>query len=149
MGALFLIVAESHPRENRLAIPFRFCGALLFGGALIPLSYFDFHRLLWNGPFWGDQSEFAPIGAAVVISVWAGLALAISEGLRYRFEAQGREQATLQLDDIRRRQRAPLGMAALMAILSLWTIVGEPIRIPTRCRPHSWRTLPWWGLACV
>lgn len=44
VGALLLIVAECHSRENRFSIPYRICGILILGGVLIPLSFYDYYN---------------------------------------------------------------------------------------------------------
>jgi hypothetical protein len=124
VGAAFLIAAESHPRGNRLAIPFRFYGALMLAGALIPLSYFAFNQSMQSWHPWREDSHWSSLGAAIVISVWAGLALALCEGLRFHFAERGNQQAANTLDDIRRRQWVPLALAALMAILALLCTIG-------------------------
>jgi uncharacterized membrane protein len=134
VGALLLVVAESHARGSRLAIPYRTYGAVLFGGTLVPLSYWDFNQ--WT------RSYESPWGALAMTVAIIGLATAIfvaAEYLRYRYLEQGQLESGKRIDDMRRRQWLPLAMTALMAGLSLVNLsqtsegrVPEPVAlIPT------------------
>jgi uncharacterized membrane protein len=46
VGALLLVAAEAHAAGSRFAIPYRYYGSLLVGGALVPLSFHDLNKHL-------------------------------------------------------------------------------------------------------
>ena len=46
VGALLLVIAESHAEGSRFAVPYRYYGSLLVGGALVPLSFYDLGKHL-------------------------------------------------------------------------------------------------------
>ena len=94
VGALLLVAAESHKAGSRFAIPYRYYGALLVGGVLVPLSFYDLNKHLvgeWASKF-GPPALLALVALAVVLVT----------------------QRT-----VTRRQAIPLGLALLMAILPL------------------------------
>ena len=91
VGALLLVIAESHKEGSRFAIPYRYYGSLLVGGVLVPLSFYNLNVHLVGE--WGSRG-----GPPAIIAV---LALAIVL-LRHR--------------TIPRRQLIPLGIVLLMAI---------------------------------
>jgi uncharacterized membrane protein len=117
VGALTLVIAESHASGSRLAIPYRAYGALLFGGALLPLSYWSFNK-------YANQvhSAWMAIGMSTAILFLAVAVFAVAEWLPYLHLERGNLPAAQRLDKIRRRQWLPLSLVALMAGLSLWTI---------------------------
>jgi uncharacterized membrane protein len=118
VGALLMVVAESHPRGSKLAIPYRLYGALLFGGTLLPMSYWKFHDNRW----YQHASLIAVIGMSAAILMLTAVIFSLAEWLRYRTLEQGDMAGVNRLDDIRRRQWLPLLCAALMAGLSFLSI---------------------------
>lgn len=127
VGALMLVVAESHARGSRLAIPYRAYGALLFGGTLLPLSYWHFHHHTWN-----NTSPEAVLGMSAAILVLAVVIFGLAEWLRYRHLEQGDVAAAQRVDYIRRRQWLPLALVALMAGLSFLSVLeaGTQATVP-------------------
>jgi uncharacterized membrane protein len=115
--ALLLVVAESHARGSRLAIPYRAYGALLFGGTLVPLSYWRFNA--WMRRY---ESPWAALAMTGTILVLAASIFALAEYLRYRYLEQGQVEAGRRIDEMRRRQWLPLSLTVLMAGLSLVSI---------------------------
>ncbi len=94
VGALLLVVAESHMAGSRFAIPYRYYGSLLVGGALVPLSFYDLNKHLvgeWAGLV-GPPALLGLLALAVVLLIHR---------------------------TVPRRQAIPLGLALLMAILPL------------------------------
>jgi uncharacterized membrane protein len=94
VGALLLVIAECHAPGSRFAIPYRYYGTLLVGGALVPLSFYDLNKHMvgdWAGVV-GPSALLAVLGTAAVLVI-------------YR--------------TVPRRQAIPLGLAVLMAILPL------------------------------
>jgi uncharacterized membrane protein len=94
VGALLLVAAESHAPGSRFAIPYRYYGALLVGGVLVPLSFYDLNKLM--------AGEWASRAGPPTLVALLGLAIVLVT------------QRT-----ITRRQAIPLGLAALMAVLPL------------------------------
>src|SRR4051812_19117131 len=69
VGALLLVAAESHPAGSRFAIPYRYYGALLVGGVLVPLSFYDLHKHLvgtWAGLV-GPPALLGMLGLGIVL----------------------------------------------------------------------------------
>ncbi len=118
VGALLLVVAESHARGSKLAIPYRAYGALLFGGTLLPISYWQFHDNRWID----QSSQAAVLGMSAAILMLAVVIFGLVEWLRYRSLELGDMPGVNRLNDIRRRQWLPLTCVALMAGLSFWNI---------------------------
>ena len=67
-----------HASGSRLAIPYRAYGAILFGGALLPLSYWSFNQHV-NA----SHSQFMAIGMSAAILLLAVTVFGIAEWLRY------------------------------------------------------------------
>lgn len=98
-GALLLVVAACHQVGSRFAIPYRYYGSLLIGGALVPLSFYDFNRHLM--PEW--RSLVAPP------AVLALLALAVVAVTQRSRGAWWRTAGT--------HLAVPLGLSLLMVLL--------------------------------
>ena len=96
VGALLLVAAESHAAGSRFAIPYRYYGALLVGGVLVPLSFYDLNKHLVGE--WA--SRVGPTALLAVLALTAVLLLHRT---------------------IPRRQFIPLGLVLLMAVLPLMT----------------------------
>jgi uncharacterized membrane protein len=103
IGALLLVIAECHRAGNRLAIPYRYYGSLLVGGALVPLSFYDLNRELavdWTATV---TPPLLLAIAAVTVVLLTGRTAARRDG----------RDADL------RRQAIPLGLVLLMTLLPL------------------------------
>ena len=115
VGALLLVIAESHAAGNRFAIPYRYYGSLLVGGALVPLSFFDLHNFLRGH----DLRMIGPSAllsvAAVIVVLLTGQATASGTGPR----------------TIPSRQRIPLGLSLLMTALPLLGVLTRSALVPT------------------
>jgi len=94
VGALLLVIAESHTEGSRFAVPYRYYGSLLVGGALVPLSFYSLGKHL------GEDSMRVVIPPALLTVV----ALLI-------VQLGGRK--------ITSRLRLPVGLALLMTVLPL------------------------------
>jgi uncharacterized membrane protein len=129
VGGLLLIVAQCHPEESVMAVPYRFYGALLTAGVLIPLSYHEFNREI--------RSPDLPVGMLVEMVAIAILALlsvaAAGELERWSAGSKGRVVRT-RLEGLilaNRRRLLPLGLTLFFALLAFWrAIVAEPL-VPT------------------
>ncbi len=110
VGPLFLIIAESHRRGSPFALPYRVWGVLLTLGVLVPLSYFDFNRALYDS---GAKPWSGLVGVFIILGLVA-VALAVVESIRARAPGAREERSLL------RRQWLPVSLAVLMALLSLW-----------------------------
>ena len=97
IGALLLVIAQCHAAGSRFAVPYRYYGSLLVGGALVPLSFLDLHRHI-------GRSTLSLAGPSVLLAIVAlGVVLLVQR-------------------TITRRQAIPLGLALLMALLPLLSI---------------------------
>jgi uncharacterized membrane protein len=94
VGALLLVIAESHAAGSRFAIPYRYYGSLLVGGVLVPLSFYRLQKYLV-----GDY--LTVVGPSALLAV-VGLGIVL-----------------LTQRSVSRRQAIPLGLALLMAFLPL------------------------------
>jgi hypothetical protein len=81
MGAMFFIVAENHRRGSRMAIPYRLYGTLMVGGALIPPSFYGFHKELRRSWMYGSA---APTMAMLVLFLVAVCLLMLDPTRRKR-----------------------------------------------------------------
>jgi len=118
VGALLMVLGESHRQGSPLAIPYRTYGVLLFAGVLMPLSYWDFNRSASAELGMGSTAV-----TAAVILVLAVCTFGAAEWLRYLYLEHRQPALAQRMDDIRRRQWLPLTMVALMVGLALWSIL--------------------------
>lgn len=125
VGGLLLLIAECHPQGNTLAIPYRFHGALLAVGALIPLSYYDLQKELHLF----DSATGMLIETAVVVVLAFGLALAVAE---FERRASGRPMslASALVGENRRRWFA-LGLIVFLTFLVYWNLLTGEALVPT------------------
>src|SRR5829696_9762835 len=105
VGALLLVVAESHAARSRFAIPYRYYGSLLVGGALVPLSFHSLHRYVAG-------STFSLIGPPALLAVIALAIVVLTNDPRTMVK----------------RQAIPLGISLLMAFLPLVASGARSIR---------------------
>ena len=107
VGALLLVIAESHAAGSRFAIPYRHYGSLLVGGVLVPLSFHDLHKhLVVDSP-----SLAAPPALLAVVAL--GIVL-----------LTGRTSTT-DWRAVANRQAIPMALALLMALLPLVATVSR------------------------
>lgn len=111
VGAMLLILGESHLPASKLAIPYRVLGTLLYGCALLPLSSHWYYR------YW-DQSQHVTL-MTLVITASTGLVLAAAEFIRFRLLERGKMRQADVVADIRQRQWLPLALAGVIALLTL------------------------------
>jgi hypothetical protein len=118
MGPLYFILAENHRIGSRLAVPYRFWGVLLTGGALIPLSYLSFHRYWW---WWGTryESEHELIAIFAVAIVWVVTIAACGTLFKPLGEASD-ESSFARLANVARRQWVPLLLSGVMIYCALF-----------------------------
>lgn len=121
VGALFLVVAESHKPGSRFAIPYRLYGTLMCGGALAPLSFFEANKALI-----GKVRE-AGLTQSLVIILVALVTLGVT-GFFKRRSAHKLGSLPVQVLEFVQRQWFPLCLLLFMAFLPLWNMPG-----------HNWR----------
>jgi len=114
IGALFLLISESHRSGSPFAVPYRLWGALLTTGVLVPLSYYDFNRTMLRhgsgpGGFWQTLTIVALAFATV----------AVASAVQHRLRG-GPTRFSARVADIIRRQWLPLTLVLLMAFLAVW-----------------------------
>jgi uncharacterized membrane protein len=107
VGALLLVAAECHRPGSRFAVPYRYYGSLLVGGALVPLSFLKLNKELA-----GDYSRLAVPPTVLAIVAFAVVLLTGRAGGR----ADGSTSSS-HWDTIARRQAIPLGISLLMVLL--------------------------------
>jgi uncharacterized membrane protein len=105
VGALLLVVAEAHAVGSRFAIPYRRYGALLVGGALVPLSFYDLNKHLVG-------ESLGMVGPPALLAVVAVAIVMLSN-----------RGGTNNLG----RQAIPLALALLMALLPLVAGVSKDV----------------------
>jgi uncharacterized membrane protein len=116
VGALLLILGESHLPKSKLSIPYRVLGVLLYGGALLPLSFHWYYREWHRVPH--------VILLTLLIAASTGLVLAAAEFVRFRLLESGQKKQADLVGDIRQRQWLPLSLAAVIAVLTLLPALG-------------------------
>ena len=110
VGALLLVVAESHAAGSRFAIPYRYYGSLLVGGVLVPLSFYDLNKHLV-----GDSLSL--IGPPALLALLAlGIVLLTN---RAGTKAGGSPPGDSGWRTVAGRQAIPLALTLLMALLPL------------------------------
>jgi len=103
VGALLLVVAECHQAGSRFAIPYRYYGSLLVGGALVPLSFHSLSKHL-------AEDSLKVLLPPALLALVALVVVLI---------AARRSSAIVQ------RQVIPLGIALLMVVLPLLATAGR------------------------
>lgn len=114
LGAIYLIIAESHRQGSRMAIPFRTFGALLLAGALIPASFVDFHKH-FNST---ERQVFASAVQLIAIAVLLIATVLISAWLRPRTVGESSKSLWENVQALVSRQWLPVGMAVTMGAMS-------------------------------
>lgn len=126
VGGLFLILAECHAEENPLAIPYRFYGAAMIGGVLVPLSYYSYHSHLDLSGF--NVALMVEMAAALVVSVL--VVTAAAELDRRAATLSGGRPVSLAraIWTENRRRWLPIGFTLFLAFLAFYGIfVNEPL----------------------
>lgn len=122
IGALFLILAESHKPGSPFGIPYRLWGVLLVGGALVPLSSYELNRdRLWRAP---EIGGLVPMLAILVLA----LATLVATWLVRRRTLGKPIPLWVQAADWVRRQWLPLLLLLLMMSLALWESLASSLR---------------------
>jgi uncharacterized membrane protein len=123
IGALFLVVAESHKPGSPFAIPYRLWGTLLTGGVLVPLSFYRFNADLFrHGP---EHAGFVQTLALVV----AAIATLTTVWLIRRRMFGESSPFWVQLAALVRRQWLPFVLLLLMLLLSVWESLVRSLRV--------------------
>jgi hypothetical protein len=120
IGALFLLVAESHESGSLFAIPYRLWGTLLTGGALVPLSFYRFNMEI-------DAHGFE-LGGFVQMLALAGLTVATITAIWLVRRRRLREPIPFvaPFAALVRRQWLPFALVVLMVVLGLWETLVRP-----------------------
>ena len=114
VGALFLIVAESHRPGSRFAVPYRLFGALMCGGALVPLSFYRANRLLIRKGWVGDGLTETLVIVALALATFT-VAAALS-----RRSMEQPDSLLVRMSRLVRRHWFPACLLLFMAFLPLW-----------------------------
>ena len=119
VGALFLIVAESHRPGSLFAVPYRTFGALMCGGVLVPLSFHEANKELARSGMkgWGLVETTAIAGLALIT-------LAIIGAVRRRSSATD-EPFWSHMRGLFRRQWFSTCLLLLMALLPLLSVLAS------------------------
>lgn len=114
-GALLLLIAEMHREGSRMALPYRVCGVLVAGGALVPLSYANFVFQLAHH---GSPSDNYAAGLVVaLVGAVAVLAMVVLQQRDVSAESRGNRPFA----GILQRQWLPLAMIVLLAAFCFWS----------------------------
>jgi uncharacterized membrane protein len=117
VGALFLLVSESHPTGSAFAIPYREYGVLLSAGALAPLSYYDTHAELAK-----HTTLSANVYEITIMLVLATLTAFVLVRVHQRPTPEPRTVGRGLLP-LLSRYWFPSALVLLMLLLSLWRIL--------------------------
>jgi uncharacterized membrane protein len=114
IGAIFLLLSESHRPGSPFAIPYRLWGTLLAGGVLVPLSFYDFNvDMFRHGPEIGGSVQMWAIVVLALVTIAATLLV------RRRLLAESMPFSERVVDLIH-RQWLPLVLIVVMVLLALW-----------------------------
>lgn len=119
VGALFLILSESHWPGSKFAIPYRFWGVMLVGGALIPLSFHSFNKEMIR-----ENAIIGALAQTCAILVLAVLTLATTWLMRRRIPG-GPISFSEQMKELVQRQWLPFAYLLFMVGLALWQSLGR------------------------
>jgi uncharacterized membrane protein len=114
-GALMLLAAESHRTGSPMAKPYRACGILIAGGALVPLSFADFLA----GSVRAYSAAYGYVAGLIFALVGAVATLGVV--LFQQREAGADSHRRPPFARLLARQWLPLGLVALMAGLCFWS----------------------------
>jgi uncharacterized membrane protein len=139
-GALFLAIAESHGRGNRMADPYRLYGVLLTAGVLSTMSFGDFITELLRGtpPPMGTSLLTASLIAATGLGV-----IAVAEWIGSRTDTMDRRSL---VERVFRRQWPATSLILFMAALCVW--VGM-YRAPSPAHYYYGAQLERWSIAAI
>ncbi|MEK6237102.1 MAG: DUF2157 domain-containing protein, partial [Planctomycetales bacterium] len=127
IGALLMVIAECHRVRSPFAIGYRLMGTLVIAGALVPLSFYEFN----DHAFFGSATNM--FGYSFLIFLISLLTIAVFLLLKRR-EIEKGLFTPQRVDQLIARQWLPVGMMAVMLLLSLWvgaTIPNEEAILPT------------------
>jgi uncharacterized membrane protein len=121
VGALFLLVAESHQPGSPFAIPYRLWGTLLAGGALVPLSFYRFNQEMYShGSELGGVAQMLALVAltiATLIAAWLVRRRSLRESAPFFAD----------LTALLRRTWLPFALVVFMVVLPLWELLFRPM----------------------
>lgn len=118
VGALFLILSESHRPGSKFAIPYRFWGVMLVGGALIPLSFHSFNKeMIRENAIFGALAQTCAILVLAVITLATTWFMRRIQGVPISFAEQMKE--------LIQRQWLPFAYLLLMVGMAMWQSLGR------------------------
>jgi uncharacterized membrane protein len=117
VGALFLIVSESHPAGSAFAIPYREYGVLLSAGALVPLSYYEAHTELAR-----HTTRSANSYEIIIMLVLSTLTIIVLARV-HQWRTSEPAAVTNSLRSLLVQYWFPSTLVLLMLLLSLWRIL--------------------------
>jgi len=121
VGALLILIGECHPPRDELALPYRFFGVALAGGALIPLGVYEFNQ----SSLVGVPPIHLAIEMASAVIVGALLLMVAADLDRRR---TGREMSLWGAVVDEKRRWFPLALLVFFSLLGLWkATVAEPL----------------------
>ncbi len=113
VGALLTLIAECHRPRDEMALPHRFFGVALAGGALIPLAVYDFNKNALRTV----MSMNLSIEMAAALVAGALLLMVAADIDRRR---TGRETSLLSAVVEAKRRWFPLAMIVFFSLLGFW-----------------------------
>lgn len=114
VGALLTLIAECHRPRDEMALPHRFFGVALAGGALIPLAIYDFNK----NALQNVMSINLSIEMAAALVVGALLLMVAADIDRRR---TGRETSLLSAVLEAKGRWFPLALLVFFSLLGFWT----------------------------
>lgn len=127
VGGLLLLAAEAHRDGSVMAIPYRFYGASMVAGALVPMSYYEFNT--WSRSGRSDVGLQALYLTCATV-VLAGAVVGVVAVVRRRTRREALPPAA-EVREIARRQWLPCGMIVVMAALGFWNALTSEVILPT------------------
>ncbi len=133
-GALLVLVAQLHPNESKLAIPYRFFGVIIVGGVLTALSFYEFNKDIFGRSF-GYYSSNANniekvflqllaatgvvVAAAVITTVSAALVASRRDGTANSFRNS--------IYSLISREWLPIALLAAMALVPIAALAASSL----------------------
>jgi uncharacterized membrane protein/uncharacterized membrane-anchored protein len=116
VGALLLVIAENHWPGNRMALPYRFWGAVLAAGALVPMSFGGFYE---STKHWYRYHTWAsdPMMFALGLATLALVVIALASTMLFRSRAG---DPSARAGEMLRAQWLPVGLALAVTFAGIW-----------------------------
>jgi len=122
---LLLIIGENHRPSHPAARPWHVFGALLTAGALIPLSFYDFHKSIRYNPGWYQRPPLQGFMGVLALMGFLAVAAALMVLMRPRTADEIRRGPLSRFGDLASHQWVPLGICLGAVLMGFWDVAAQ------------------------